>query len=168
MGGHSPRFDDLVLSLAGSRVCFLPTASGDESGQLVQLYERFGPRAEARHVSFHPWPRRDLRMCGWSAGMLCWFEAGVTDSFGPELRDLRDGLAFLPGSACQHYDSEEARRPVYRELVDRGFPPGYAADDGAALYFEGTALDEVVAAVPGVRAYRIRPGSEEPLEARLP
>jgi peptidase E len=207
MGGHSPRFDDLVLSLAGPRVCFLPTASGDESGQLVRFYERFGPRAEASHVSFHPWPRRDLRdhvlaqdavyvsggstvnalaiwrahgfdevlreawergilMCGWSAGMLCWFEAGVTDSFGPELRELRDGLAFLPGSACPHYDSEEARRPVYRELVERGFPPGYAADDGAALYFEGTALAEVVAAVPGARAYRIRPGSEDPLEAR--
>ena len=58
-----------------------------------------------------------MLLCGWSAGMICWFEAGVTDSFGPELDGMRDGLGFLPGSACPHYDGEERRRPVYRELV---------------------------------------------------
>ncbi len=47
-----------------------------------------------------------------SAGMICWFEAGVTDSFGPQLEGMRDGLGFLPGSACPHYDGEERRRPV--------------------------------------------------------
>src|SRR5262245_25585171 len=54
---------------------------------------------------------------GVSAGMLCWFEAGVTDSFGPLLEGLRDGLGFLAGSACPHYDGEELRRPRYRDLV---------------------------------------------------
>src|SRR5437764_8979730 len=53
-------------------------------------------------------------LAGSSAGMLCWFEAGVTDSFGPELAPLCDGLRFLVGSACPHYDDEERRRPVYR------------------------------------------------------
>ncbi len=43
--------------------------------------------------------------------MLCWFEAGVTDSFGPQLEGMRDGLGFLPGSACPHYDDEDRRRP---------------------------------------------------------
>ena len=52
-------------------------------------------------------------LAGWSAGMICWFEAGVTDSFGPQLEGMRDGLGFLPGSACPHYDGEELRRPVY-------------------------------------------------------
>src|SRR5947209_19238478 len=46
-------------------------------------------------------------LSGWSAGMICWFEAGVTDSFGPQLAGLRDGLGFLPGSACPHYDGED-------------------------------------------------------------
>ena len=59
---------------------------------------------------------------------------------------MHDGLGFLPGSACPHYDGEERRRPVFRALVDGGFAPGYAADDGAALHFVGTELREVVAA----------------------
>ena len=106
-------------------------------------------------------------LCGSSAGMICWFEAGVTDSFGPQLEGMRDGLGFLLGSACPHYDGEELRRPRYRELVAAGFPPGYAADDGVGLHFVGTELAEVVTAEPGKRAYRVEPGSEEPLEARV-
>jgi dipeptidase E len=99
--------------------------------------------------------------------MICWFEAGVTDSFGPQLEGMRDGLGLLPGSACPHFDGEERRRPVYRALLDAGFPPGYAADDGVGLIFEGTGLVDVVAALPGARAYRVEPGSETPLETRL-
>ena len=110
---------------------------------------------------------RGILLCGWSAGMICWFEAGVTDSFGPELAGMRDGLGFLPGSACPHYDGEERRRPVYRELVANGFPPGLAADDGAALHFVGTELHEVVAVGDEARAYRVEPGVETPIEPRL-
>jgi dipeptidase E len=106
-------------------------------------------------------------LCGWSAGMICWFEAGVTDSFGPELAGMDDGLGFLPGSACPHYDGEERRRPVYTELVRDGFPPGIACDDGAAVVFEGTVLREVLARQPGARAYRVGRDGEEALEARL-
>jgi peptidase E len=110
---------------------------------------------------------RGILLCGWSAGMLCWFEAGVTDSFGPQFEGLHDGLGFLPGSACPHYDGEVRRRPVYRELVANGFPPGYAADDGAALHFLGTELEEVVAAEEGARAYRVEPDGETPIPSRL-
>ena len=106
-------------------------------------------------------------LTGWSAGMICWFEAGVTDSFGPELAGMRDGLGLLPGSACPHYDGEERRRPAYRRLVDEGFPAGYAADDGVALHFVGTELAEVWTSRDGATAYRVEPGSEAPLEARL-
>jgi dipeptidase E len=106
-------------------------------------------------------------LTGGSAGMICWYEACVTDSFGPQLEGLRDGLGFLAGSACPHYDAEERRRPRYRELVDGGFPGGIAADDGVALRYEGTELAEVVACRPGAQAYRIEPGSETPLGARV-
>jgi peptidase E len=99
--------------------------------------------------------------------MICWFEAGVTDSFGPQLEGMRDGLGFLPGSACPHYDGEELRRPVYTRLVADGFPPGYAADDAAALHFVGTELHEVVAAEDGAQAYRVETGGETPIPARL-
>jgi peptidase E len=96
-------------------------------------------------------------LCGVSAGMNCWFEASVTDSFGPHLSPLNDGLGFVAGSACPHYDSEEQRRPVYHRLVAAGFPDGYAADDGAALHFTGSdVLAEVVAAEEGARGYRVQ------------
>jgi peptidase E len=74
-------------------------------------------------------------LTGLSAGMICWFEQSVTDSFFLDrLAPLHDGLGLLPGSACPHYDGEPARRPAYRALIQDGtLPPGYAADDGQAL-----------------------------------
>ena len=104
---------------------------------------------------------------GWSAGMICWFEASVTDSFGPQLAGMRDGLGFLPGSACPHYDGEDRRRPVYTSLVADGFPAGIALDDAAAARFDGVDLVEVVAAADGARGYRVGPEGEVPLETRL-
>ena len=83
------------------------------------------------------------RALGASAGMICWFEQGVTDSFGPQLEGM-DCLGFLPGSACPHYDGEEQRRPRYRELVDGGFTEGIAADDGVAVRYAGTEIAEIV------------------------
>jgi dipeptidase E len=105
-------------------------------------------------------------LTGWSAGMICWFEAGVTDSFGPQLEGLRDGLGLLAGSACPHYDGEELRRPVYSRLVAEGFPPGVAADDGVGIRYTGTELAEVVSVREGAGAYRVDPDGEEPLPVR--
>jgi peptidase E len=106
-------------------------------------------------------------LCGMSAGMICWFEAGVTDSFGPQLEGMRDGLGFLGGSACPHYDGEERRRPVYTRIVRDGFPAGYAADDDVGLHFAGTELVEVVSCRAGAAAYRVEPEGETVLAARL-
>jgi len=110
---------------------------------------------------------RGVILTGVSAGMICWFEAGVTDSFGP-LAALRDGLGFLSGSACPHYDGEMDRRPTYQSLVRAGFPEGYAADDGAALHFIGTALETCVAGRPGARVYRVGVAGEVVVETPLP
>lgn len=104
---------------------------------------------------------------GWSAGANCWFEDSVTDSFGPQLRELSGGLGLLPGSFCPHYDGEPERRPTYTRLVRDGvLAPGYAADDDAAFHFEGTELREVVSQRVGARGYRVTAAGEEPLEAR--
>jgi peptidase E len=109
---------------------------------------------------------RGVVLFGVSAGMICWFEAFVTDSFGPQLEGIRDGLGFLAGSACPHFDGEERRRPRYRELVDGGFPEGIAADDGVGLHYVGTELREVVTCRPGAAAYRVTRDGEERLDAR--
>src|SRR5256712_5237417 len=74
--------------------------------------------------------RNGTILTGWSAGCICWFEAGITDSFTLELGPLRDGLKLLKGSACPHYDSEERRRPVYAREIAAGPPPGGAPRHG--------------------------------------
>jgi dipeptidase E len=105
-------------------------------------------------------------LTGWSAGMICWFEHGVTDSFGPDLAPM-ECLGLLPGSACPHYDGEERRRPVYRQLVADGFPAGVAADDDVGLHYVSTELREVVTSRDGAGAYRVTASGEEALAARL-
>jgi dipeptidase E len=105
-------------------------------------------------------------LCGMSAGALCWFEAGVTDSYG-RLRALHDGLGLLPGSHCPHYDGEAERRPTYRRAVAEGLPAGIAADDGCALHFAGTELVESVSSRPGARAYRVEPEAEGVVETPI-
>ena len=110
--------------------------------------------------------RQGILLTGWSAGMICWFEHGVTDSFGPELAPL-ECLGFLAGSACPHYDGEERRRPVYTRLVAEGLAPGFAADDDVALHFVGTELREAVASRAGATAYGVAPDGEHPLDTRL-
>ena len=100
-------------------------------------------------------------MTGASAGMNCWFEASVTDSFSmTELAPLYDGLGWLEGSACPHYDGEAMRRPVYRRLVAEGFPAGMAAEDGVGLVYEGTELVEAVSWRSDAAAWRVSLGSD--------
>jgi peptidase E len=111
-------------------------------------------------------------LAGVSAGAICWFEGGTTDSFGPALRPFTGGLALLAGSYCPHYSSEPARRPLYQALVADGtLAPGIACDDGAAAHFADDALAEIVADRPGALGYRVRrDGSgcaETPIQARL-
>ena len=112
-------------------------------------------------------------LAGWSAGANCWFESSLTDSYGPNLDGLKDGMRFLGGSFCPHYDSESLRRPRYEELVGTGgLPDGFAADDSVGILFEGREPADVVAALPGQHAYRVerRKGNaveETQLRARL-
>lgn len=105
-------------------------------------------------------------LCGVSAGMLCWFSDGLTDSYG-RLGALGDGLGFIDASACPHYDGENERPPAYREAIAAGLPGGYAADDGAALHFRGTELIEVVSSRDGASAYRVELVDGQVKETRL-
>ena len=107
-------------------------------------------------------------LCGLSAGGLCWFEGGSTDSLGDGSAPLRDGLGLLLGSFCPHYDSEAERRLTYQRYVMDGLPGGFAADDGVGLHFVGTELVEAVASRPTAHAYRVERGQEGVTEAPLP
>jgi dipeptidase E len=89
---------------------------------------------------------------------MCWFQGGVSTSGGAP--ESVTGLGFLPGSLSVHLDGESERLPIYRAAVAGGeLPPGYAADDGAALLFAGTRLAECVSSRPGARVVRFDRGA---------
>jgi peptidase E len=95
-------------------------------------------------------------LAGVSAGSICWHAGGPTDSFGPDLRPVTDGLGLLPYSNGVHYDSEPRRRPAFHRFVAEGIlPGGYATDDGVGLVYRGTELAEAVTEVRGKGAYQI-------------
>jgi peptidase E len=105
---------------------------------------------------------------GASAGSICWFEHGLTDSVAGPLTAM-PCLGFLAGANCPHYDSESARRPMLRRLVARGaLPEALAADDGVALHFVGDRLARIVSSRPRAKAYRVRKSRNRAVETRLP
>jgi peptidase E len=106
-------------------------------------------------------------LSGWSAGCICWFEAGTTDSFTPELGPLFDGLGLLKGSASPHYDSEERRRLVYQREIAAGLPAGIALEDGVAALYEDERLVEVVTGRDGGRAFHVDRAGERAIGTRL-
>jgi peptidase E len=99
---------------------------------------------------------RGIILSGESAGLNCWFEQSVTDS-RPERLTAMDGLGFLKGSVCPHYDSERQRKPSYHKMLQDGeVRDGIACDNWVGLLFEGEALTRVVASRPEKTAYRVR------------
>jgi peptidase E len=140
-------------------------AGGGNTANMLAIWREHGMDEIVREA----W-QAGVVLGGVSAGMICWFEAGVTDSFGPQLEAM-ECLGLIPGSACPHYDGEERRRPRYHELVAGGIPGGWAAEDGVALHFDGWELREAVTAFAGKAAYRVElgdgRGSERRIEARF-
>ncbi|HET7157487.1 MAG TPA: peptidase E [Burkholderiales bacterium] len=105
---------------------------------------------------------------GGSAGSICWFEHGVTDSIAGPLTAL-PCLGLLEGSNCPHYDSEIQRRPTFQRLVASGrIPNGVAADDGVALHYIDGKLVHVVSNRPRAKAYRLTRSGKAAIERRLP
>jgi dipeptidase E len=152
-----PPTDLRRLMLGQDAIC----VSGGNTANMLAIWRAHGIDLLLREA----W-EQGIVLFGESAGMICWFEHGVTDSFGPQLEGM-ECLGFLRGSACPHYDSEERRRPRYRELIEGGFAEGIAADNGVGLHYLGADLVEVVTCRPGAAAYRVTHAGEERIEARF-
>ena len=112
-------------------------------------------------------------LSGVSAGSICWFMGGTTDSFGPDLKLVSNGLGLLPYGNGVHYDSEEQRRPLLQSLVkDETFETAFATDDHTGIVFKGIEPIEVISDVKsdpltGPAAYKIQKINGEIQEIRL-
>jgi len=137
---------DLPAYVAEQDVLYV---GGGNTANLLALWRLHG----LDRAIHHAWENGAV-LAGVSAGMICWFESSITDSFGG-LEPLRDGLGFLSGSACPHYDGESGRRQAFHAAIEAGMPDGWAADDGAALHFSGRDLADRVSSRKGASVYRV-------------
>jgi len=142
------RIQDLTDHVLAQDIIYV---GGGATAFLLAIWRQAGLDAIFREA----W-RRGVVLSGSSAGALCWFEGGLTDSFGRPLQALRDGLAVVPGSFCPHYDSEADRRPAFqRAIADGTIPAGIAADDRVGVVYRGVELAEIVTSRSAARAWRV-------------
>jgi dipeptidase E len=156
---HPSRTSELAAFIAEQDVIYV---GGGDTANLLVLWRRHGLDGILRDA----WSKGAV-LAGVSAGMLCWFNGGVTDSFGG-LEPLHDGLGLIDATACPHYDGEPERRPAYHRAIAEGMKSGFAADDGAALHFHRTTFVEAISSRPEARAYRVELTSNGVAETPLP
>lgn len=143
-----PNVEDIAAHLLAQHLVWV---DGGSVAGLLAMWELHGV-GEAMRAAWEA----GVVLGGISAGSICWHVGGPTDSFGPELRAITNGLALLPYGNGVHYDSEPQRRPLLHRLVADGtLPTSYATDDGVGLVYDGTELVEAVADRPGAGAYRV-------------
>lgn len=186
-----------LSTVKNPKICFIPTASGDEEAYINQFYDFFktqpcipshlslfrGITSDISsmvlnqniiyvgggntknllslwrdwgldHILHQAW-KQGLILSGVSAGSICWFEEGVTDSIPGRLSSIKC-LGFLEGSHCPHYDGEVERRPSYHQLLKSGrIKPGLAAEDGVAFHFIGNQLFKAISSHPGKQGYQV-------------
>jgi dipeptidase E len=160
---HLPLFErtpDVRRTLLGQDVIFV---GGGNTKSMLATWREWRIPAVLRQA----WTGGAL-LAGVSAGAICWFEMGVTDSWAGALRSL-SCLGFLRGTCCPHFDSEAERRPTLHQLVaDEAAPKALALDDGVAAHFVGRRLLRIVSARPDAGAYAVRRRGSRAIETPLP
>jgi dipeptidase E len=152
--------DDLESFLAEQDVVYV---GGGNTRNMLLLWEAWGVDRALRFAY-----ERGTLLAGVSAGALCWFQEGITDSYPGRLVPLRC-LGLIDGSFSPHYDVEPGRRPAFEQYIACGeLADGFSADDGAALLFEGGVLREAITEEPGKLAYRVSRTGDTAREEALP
>ncbi|MFZ6747733.1 Type 1 glutamine amidotransferase-like domain-containing protein [Undibacterium sp. Ren11W] len=112
--------------------------------------------------------QQGVLLAGISAGAICWFESGVTDSNAGQLGPI-DALGFLPGSCCPHYSDDAERKPAFERMLMQGdISEGIAIDDGVAVHFVDGKLTRIVQGKTGVSAYRVQKTADAVLTSAIP
>ena len=149
-------FEEVLLSVDG-----IVVSGGNTLNQQV-IWKAHGIDEVLREA----W-NRGIVLGGASAGSLCWFEEGTTDSRPKELTKV-ECLGFLEGSHSPHYDSEDDRQPTYHRMIRSGeLKPGYACDNDSGIYFEGTEVKRVVHTREDAKVYHVSLRGGEIVEEEL-
>lgn len=109
---------------------------------------------------------RGIVLGGVSAGALCWFEEGVTDSIPGELTSIKC-LGLLSGSFCPHFDSDKKRRPSFHKMIQNGISAGIAADDHVILHYIDNRLEKVLRANSDGNAFRLQKAKGKVKEEKI-
>jgi peptidase E len=142
-----PHTTDIAGFLAEQDVIFV---GGGNTRSMLALWREWGVDVALRRAY-----DAGVVIGGISAGMICWFDMGLTDSNGGTLQPI-NGLGWLPGGACPHFDGEPLRRPALEAAVANGaMPSSWAAEDGVALHFIDEALAYMVSSRPHASAWRV-------------
>ena len=174
------------------RLCYLPAASAERDAGIIRWYEHCAP------LDLHPmvqassaateWKTAGRTSCllwagsagdlestgdrrgteGASAGSLCWFEEGITDSLLQELTKI-ECLGFLRGSHSPHYDAEGVRRPTYHQMIRSGeLKPGYVCDNDTGIYLEDNEVRRIVKTRQEAKVYQVSLEVDQIVETELP
>lgn len=155
-----PNLDDIEGHLLGQDVVWV---NGGSVANLLAVWSVHELEGVFRRV----W-EAGVVLAGVSAGSICWYAGGTTDSFGPELRAVSNGLGFLPYGNGVHYDSEARRRPlVHRLVADGTLPTTHCTDDGVGLVYRGTQLVEAVSEQDGKGAFIVTRVGDDAEEERI-
>jgi len=137
-------FENILLSMDGIIV------GGGNTLNMLAIWKAQG----IDKVLYKAW-EKGIVLSGGSAGSLCWFEEGTTDSRPKELTKI-ECLGFLEGSHSPHYDGEKERRPRYHNLIKSGkLKPGYGVDNNAAILFIDKTVNKVIASDKRSNAYYV-------------
>ncbi|MGP4081306.1 Type 1 glutamine amidotransferase-like domain-containing protein [Pseudalkalibacillus sp. R45] len=135
---------------------------GGNTKNLLALWKEWGLDA----ILYRAW-KKGVVLAGLSAGSICWFEEGLTDSFPGKISPITC-LGFLRGSHCPHYDGEEARRPAFHHHLKAGtIKEGIAADDGVALHYINGKLENIISSRKKKSAYNLILKDGEVREERI-
>ena len=98
---------------------------------------------------------RGAILCGVSAGAICWFEKGVTDSWASNL-NVMDCMGFLGGCCCPHYDGEKDRKPSVEKFLNESIIDSCVAlEDGSALHYKNGKIYTAVSFFKDTNVYQV-------------
>jgi dipeptidase E len=142
-----PQKSDPMNAISESDIFYV---GGGNTREMLAIWRQYGLDKAFKEA----WQAGKI-LCGISAGAICWFEQGISDSVvEAELHPLTC-LGFLPGTACPHYDEPGRREAFHRYLASGDVSAGHGIDNSVALHFEGTNLLNVVNSRLDVFAYQV-------------